>query len=787
MAAHTDRLELGADVRALLARLRRRIRIYVWVEGLSLALLWLGATFWMGLAIDYLPVLLGASEMPRPARLILLVGIAAILAYVIYRWVFRRAFARLPDQSMAVLLERRFNRFHDGLVTAVEMAERPERARDFNPEMLQRTNLQARAQALGIDVGDVFRLTPLVTKILLALAVIVPVGVLYAINASAVEIWAQRLYLLRDRSWPRNTEIHVPGIQFQRISTTEDLPVLTELVPFDENREIKVAKGSSVVLSVLANATKSIPEYCTIYYQSEENDSGDVNMQKSGRIRESYQAFTYDGKPFRGILSSISFDVRGADHRVRDYRLTVVPSPSIVETKLDCTFPSYMVNEQLSLWLPRTLDLASGTQLPNGTRITLRSRANKDLKKVEIRDVESETTTVYEVAKLGTDPRQIEYAIERLNGNLTLELTLYDTDGVISDPPVRLFIGGIDDQPPAVAATLRGIGTSVTPDVILPARGSITDDYDVAKSWFDVTINDGEPRQFPFEVADTGQLDAALDFRALRADDEGFEIKPKDKLAVTLMAADRCDLSDAPNVGSGDRYQLDVVSPDELLASLERRELGLRRRLEQIIDEIGEMRDSVSRVKRAPADARATAPEDNRETESVAPAEDSAEGAANQTAEEREHSLRSLRTQRSVVQCQKSAQEILGVAASFDDIREELINNRVDSEDRKVRLSEQIAAPLRRIGETLFPELQQQLKDLEQKLNDAIASDQAVDAAVQQADDILLELDKVLQKMLELETFNELMNIVRSLIEDQEALIDKTKKARSSEALELLQ
>ena len=140
-----------------------------------------------------------------------------------------------------------------------------------------------------------------------------------------------------------------------------------------------------------------------------------------------------------------------------------------------------------------------------------------------------------------------------------------------------------------------------------------------------------------------------------------------------------------------------------------------------------------------------------------------------QTADEREQSLRSLRTQRAVVQGQKSAQEVLGVAASFDDIREELINNRVDSEDRKVRLKEQIADPLRLIGETMFPELERQLKDLEQKLGDPAASDQAVDGAVQQADNILLELDKVLQKMLELETFNELMNIVRSLIEDQDA------------------
>ncbi len=59
-------------------------------------------------------------------------------------------------------------------------------------------------------------------------------------------------------------------------------------------------------------------------------------------------------------------------------------------------------------------------------------------------------------------------------------------------------------------------------------------------------------------------------------------------------------------------------------------------------------------------------------------------------------------------------------------------------------------------------------------------------SAVEQADAILLELDKVLQKILELETYNELMNIVRSLIEDQEELIEKTKKEQKQGALDLL-
>ncbi|MFW6171851.1 MAG: hypothetical protein ACODAD_15290, partial [Planctomycetota bacterium] len=139
-----------------------------------------------------------------------------------------------------------------------------------------------------------------------------------------------------------------------------------------------------------------------------------------------------------------------------------------------------------------------------------------------------------------------------------------------------------------------------------------------------------------------------------------------------------------------------------------------------------------------------------------------------------------------LTQCDKSAREVLGVAASFGDIRQELINNRLDSKDRESRIREQIATPLRDVGETLFPELNRLLKDLEQKIEEKAGHKEAVDVSVAQADDILVELENVLQKILELETYSELMNIVRSLIKDQEELIEKTENKRKESALDLL-
>ena len=73
------------------------------------------------------------------------------------------------------------------------------------------------------------------------------------------------------------------------------------------------------------------------------------------------------------------------------------------------------------------------------------------------------------------------------------------------------------------------------------------------------------------------------------------------------------------------------------------------------------------------------------------------------------------------------------------------------------------------------------MKNLEQQLEDPAASDESVDLALQQTDDILLELDKILQKMLELETFNELIGIVRSLLDDQKDLAERTKKERANQ------
>ena len=130
------------------------------------------------------------------------------------------------------------------------------------------------------------------------------------------------------------------------------------------------------------------------------------------------------------------------------------------------------------------------------------------------------------------------------------------------------------------------------------------------------------------------------------------------------------------------------------------------------------------------------------------------------------------------------------MAAGFLDIREELINNRLDTEDRKHRLKEQIADPLHQTCAEQFPRLDERLTALENVLRQA-AADLApaaplADQAVDQANLVLSELEAVLARMQDLETYNELLEIVRQLLRDHQKLMERTQQERRRQALEEL-
>ncbi|MGH7135113.1 MAG: hypothetical protein ACREHD_05190, partial [Pirellulales bacterium] len=472
------------------------------------------------------------------------------------------------------------------------------------------------------------------------------------------------------------------------------------------------------------------------------------------------------------VLTSVTFDVVGGDARLRDLRLRVVESPNISLT-LACEYPAYMKR------VPADVPVTGVMPLPLGTRIIVRARATKPLTGAQV-DYLVDDRPQTRKFDLGGE-RDFEFTIDHLTSDQTLSFSLLDTDGVGNRGPIQLALTAVADEPPQVDVQLEGIGSAITPQARLPLVGRVEDDYGITRVWLEYTVDENEPQESSLaDAAGHSQvpIDKAFEVAPL-------QLQPGQKLLIGSKAADNRapPAAEEPNVAGGERFLLDVVRPDQLLALLETRELNLRQRFETILQEVTDTRDSlaeleasdksIANAKAAPEENPAAQPNENPSHENP-PDGDVSEPSSPEAILQRNH----LRVERAEQNSQKNMEETRGVAASFDGIRAELVNNRVDTEELRIRLKDHIADPLKRIVETQFSEIDRRLALLKSKLADGSQS-AAAKPAIEQADAIILAMQKVRDQMLELESFNEAVDLLREIIAAQEQVSEQTRKERT--------
>ncbi|MGF1582774.1 MAG: hypothetical protein ACFCD0_25915, partial [Gemmataceae bacterium] len=259
------------------------IRMYVCLEGAALALLFLGIWFWVGLALDYG---LFATEInlwgqviaahfdwikqldqnlidPSKAYLVracllllLLIGIGTIVTVKI----LRRFFTEFNDQTLALLLEKRYpTRLGGRLITAVEMTN-PELSEKYgySQQMVDHTVQEATNRLEGLPVSPVFNwgrlynqwgfaiLSTVGTYLLLLLACSVigairtPQDRFAGVTKGAQEvnrvswIWTKRNVLMWNKTyWPTRTYLEIVRVRWGD-DPNSDQSVLR--VPRDQTR-----------------------------------------------------------------------------------------------------------------------------------------------------------------------------------------------------------------------------------------------------------------------------------------------------------------------------------------------------------------------------------------------------------------------------------------------------------------------------------------------------------------------------------------------------------------------
>jgi hypothetical protein len=490
------------------------------------------------------------------------------------------------------------------------------------------------------------------------------------------------------------------------------------------------------------------------------------------------------------------------------------------------------------------------------------------------------------------DGSEFSITLDDFRRPATIIVVPEDRDGISAQVPYRYFLGVVADEQPEVEMKLKGIGSAVTPNARIPLVGAAKDDYEIATSQITLSAvateraeavaaageaaeatpapkeSAGPSVPLPVDLGREGKFETAIDLRELAAaQPPRFALRePGGAINLIAEATDRYNLDGQSHRSVSQLYRLDIVTPENLLALLERRELALRARLEQSIDETRRMRDSLvaladelkttvpdkpaaageaaNPAAGTPSDPPADAtgdianPGSEAKPEGTGDAADASQplNAQNETAKENETSrerqeeaperrgqVLKLRTQQIGLQATKAAEELEGIATSLDDLLQEMANNRVDSVDRSERIGGGVRDPLRKViagdlaklvteiaavEKTIVPEVtdpqRPDPKGADPKGADPKGDDPKGDAnsgsqdgtaaaaplagqAVQTTEQVILQLTAILDKMLDLESYNEILDMVRELIDNQDDLIDETKKEQKRRVLDLFE
>ena len=742
--------------------------------------------FWVAFAIDYLPVKLGFDELSLLARTVLLALALVIVLTQLYRFIGRRLFVSMKDRSLALLIEQKHPKFEESLITTVENSLASKRIEvPVDQEMVDLTRRKAERLVEDVDTKELVNFHFLRWHAILACMFVALLIGLAIFRFDNLKLAIERLCFLENAKWPRRVYLELEGLKIKTDNPIAGIEELGQTLPL-RGKKILVPRGASLSLTVRAQASdplapwRALPSSCLIYYQTADGERGTQTLNRFGSPKDGWQTWSLNGTPLDRILSDFQFTIRGDDFRAGPYEIEIVDQAIVTEANLDCRYPSYLSSDGSLSWTPRTIRWTGRAALPEGTAFQINGLATKELNKVYVWD-----PAAAEMKQGTVNGERFEFPVEPIEDPVNLEFYFVDSDNLVSDSPYRITVEPIADEAPEVVARLVGIGTAITPQALLPFKGEIQDDYRVQQTWVELTAPSRELPPAIQPTSATGDLNSSIDLAELvRA---GLELTVDDgsELGVIIKAKDYFDLNGQdPNVGVGDRYSLELVSAGRLLRMLEQIEVSQRRRLEQIFEEVTSVRGYLARTRKQPlktSAARDREPGDER----VAPEANLAS---------RQQAMRIVFSQRSKLQAMKASQELRGIADAFENLRLQLINNRIDAEDRKQRLSEKIIAPLRRTsGETIktlavtIDEIEETLKRIDKGTGGSVAESTAtelIDRGMLETDAVLKEIDAILSVLVKYESQNELLEIVRALISEQENLIKKTKDKRQKDAFE---
>lgn len=684
---------VAEHISAPLARLRRRCRLYLTLGGLVRLIAAMVLASGAQLLLDR------TLRLTVDQRAVLNVLITLLWLWVIYRDLLLPLLVPLPDRLLAGAVDRAHPHLHDQIASAVQFTTEPSRrGNGCSPQLIEAVVIEACRVAPGVSFLRVLNHRLARQRVVALGGLAALIAGFWVFERELMVTWFCRNWLVQEIPWPQQTYLRPIG--------------------FDAEGRRRVPLGDE--LEIAAEIIGTPPRSATLSWQSASGRRGREKMTLVGRKR--FEASL-------GVLTEdLRFRIAGGDELTREYLVEAVERPRVLRTVTRITPPEYIGAD------PSVVEQQTALEVLAGSRLDIEAYLNKP---VAYGAVVGAGGPVAVCELPGAERLRVLWE-EPASGTYSLQLR--DADGLEDLRPLRFAIKVVDDAPPVVRIHLLGAGEVITPLAELVIELAFADPYGLGSAV--LSVQRGEDP--PLSLAVPGLRVRDREFQTtMGLAVETLRVSVGQKLRLWAEAADLDPRG--PNVGRTEPVMLSVVSREEFLSELARRELELRREFEQLISAQRGLKDGLERlVPDLPAD---TPPP--------------------------------VLTQRLGVFARRQethAGRALGIARGFVQILEQMYTNKAAGVEDEKRILDRVAAPLDRLGRQRMPAASERLSGLRRG-----AGPEAVQTTLADQDDILREMRSILANMLEWEGYRDVLALLREVLSQQESVHAATLRALQEE------
>jgi hypothetical protein len=729
---------IDRNLRTLRARLRRfalaggAARLVLCVLG------WALGTFLLDRFLD----------LPFGFRLVLLFGGAAGLILAAARLIGRPLARVASDDAVALEVERAHPELRDELISAVQLSRlSPERQSFHSRALVRRVIEDAEREASRIDFERVASGRDLARFGFFAALLTALVLVLGASRPREARIWFERSVLLSDVPWPRSVELEVQ-------------------VP-----ERVIARGDDVV--VTARVLRGRPSRAVVIPE----------FPSGARSDEIAMVQTPSG--FRAVFENVdepfSFVVEGGDYRSQRFSIEVRSRPKIEGVEVFLEYPKY-----IGLESPGEPQKDGNLKVPAGTRVRFTARASEPLSEAEVRFAEPRAVELVRPAAVAADGRAIagEFVVR---DSTAWSFRLVSKDGFESPMAAQYTIRAVPDRVPEVRVMKPGRNKDVARGGVVPIEVEVRDDYrplaaalvyEIAPRGGEAGLSGAPPAAPPpagAAPAGTGLVPPREEKRVALAglplaDPEAHQarleasfplaplgLQPNDRVTWWIEAVDNRaptpDTTSVPPEGRGrsERFQLRVVSDDEVARAQQARLKRLRDDLAEIGKKEKALRDDMEALA---AEIAGRAPE-GRDKRRLTEAE---------------------------LEQRRVSQRLERARDEFRDVREELESNGVASRP-DLDWVDELAAAAGELAKTKAAPTATALQALRQAEKiEAQAAARQLDEVLSLATAVVAGIEDLVRKLDKWDEYNEVLRDIRDLIQIQERIKADTERRVKAES-----